>query len=306
MEHEELMNFYNTLKKNLDDDKPNSSALMNVGDSSMGINHPNALVFKRKAVDECNKLKDRCYKHILLDIYCKVLPLDDDYICNHKGKFSDHIDSALDCKKMNATQYFKSAAEETNAPLVEFVMHSIDNIGKAFMEEEDAKLKDAQENNISVEPPKAPDPEDDPEIENQLVDVEKDEEYETFIDKLKKKTINKIVADVSKIIANKKEESDMTFDTQPIADQNAMGESVVTVAMDYAERKFITEGVEINDSMRDDMIALAICEATLNQIDTVFKQPNCDMKNVMRSIRMGKGSVMNESAITGFMESANN
>ena len=85
-----------------------------------------------------------------------------------------------------------------------------------------------------------------------------------------------------------------------------MGESVVTVAMDYAERKFITEGVEINDSMRDDMIALAICEATLNQIDTVFKQPNCDMKNVMRSIRMGKGSVMNESAITGFMESANN
>jgi hypothetical protein len=303
MENDQLVDFYNKLKSNLDSDGPiNSPHKMPVGNVAMGLNHPDAIAFKRKAYNACNELKDKCYKHILLDIYMNILPLDSDYVDGHRGKFSDHIDCALANKGMTPTEYFKSAAEKTNAPLVEFVIHSVDNIGRAYMEAEDEKLKDAQENNIQADAPEAPDPEDDPDIENQLVDVEKDDEYESFVDKLKKKTINKIVADISKIIADKKEESDMTFDTQPVDSQAAMGESVVTVSVDYAEKKLMQEGVEITSEMQDNIIADAICEATLNEIDRVFYQPNSDMVSVMRSIRMGKGSIMNESAIDRFME----
>lgn len=304
MENGQLMNFYDTLKKELNNNNDRTSNVMSVGSSTIGLNHPNAIAFKRKAVDACNDLKDKCYKHVLLDIYCKVTPLDADYVANNMGMMSNQIDSSLASKGITATQYFKSAAKNTNAPLVEFVMHSIDNIGKAYMEAEDAKLKDAQENDLNVEAPESPDPMEDPDVESQLVDVEKDEEYETFIDKLKKKTINKIVSDISKIIANKKEESEMTFDTHDNKN-GAMEESVASLAMDYAEKRLYKEGVELTPECHDEIVALAISEATLNEIDKVFQQPNSGLNNIKTAIRMGKGMVMNESAMTTFMESNN-
>ena len=67
--------------------------------------------------------------------------------------------------------------------------------------------------------------------------MKNDTEYETFIDKLKEKTINKIVTDVSKIITNKKEEKDMVFDPKP----EAVSESYMSVSMDYIQNKLMKE-----------------------------------------------------------------
>ena len=73
------------------------------------------------------------------------------------------------------------------------------------MEEAKEELKDAQENGEDVVAPTTPDPETDDEIQNQLVDIKDDTEYDSFVDTLKKKTIDKIVSDVTKIINDKKE-----------------------------------------------------------------------------------------------------
>ena len=66
------------------------------------------------------------------------------------------------------------------------------------MEEQEEILKDAQEKDINVPDPKEPTT-DDEDIENSLVDIKQDTEYEDFVDQLKKKTVDKIVNDISKI-----------------------------------------------------------------------------------------------------------
>lgn len=307
MDGDKLTRFYDDLKTKLDQDDRRGN-VMRVGGSGRGglaIN-PEAIAWRNKAVVERDRLKDDCAKHIILDIYCKILPLDDDYKCGHHGKMKDDVDSMLVTKGMTPTQYLKSCYDETKAPLLEFVIRSVDNIGKNFMEEADKKLKDAQENDMAIPEPKADSPEDE-EIANQLVDIKDDNEYESFIDKLKKKTVDKIVSDVSKIISSKKEEKDMTFDPKPIADEQAATESVVSVGMDYAQSKIMMEGANsIPEEIEEDMIGMAIREATLNQIDTVFRQPDADYRRYSTRIRLGKGYVLNESSISYLSESVKN
>lgn len=293
----DLTRFYDELKNQLN--KPaEPSPMMRVGGGMMpDSQHPGALAFRQKALDECDKLKEKCCKHMILDIYCHVLPLDADYIHGHHGQMCSDVDNMLASKNMSATQYLTSCSDATKAPLLEFVMRAIDNIGKAFMEKADEELKDAQKQDIEAAPPEAPDPEDDEEVSNQLVDVQKDTEYEDFIDKLKQKTINKIVKDVSKIITDKKEEEDMKFDPKPsIADQEAATESTVSAGINYLQRKVFTEKVSIGPDMQDQIIGMAIREATLNEIDACFNQKGTDYKSFAQRLRMGRGVVINESA----------
>lgn len=304
MDRDKLTNFYDDLKSKLDQDENRSPAqtavVRGMGRGGMAEN-PAAVAWRHKASNECERLKDDCAKHMILDIYCKILPLDDDYKCGHHGKMKQDIDDMLFSKGMSATQYLKSCYNETKAPLLEFVMRSVDGIGRQFMEEANEKLKDAQENDIPIPEPKADTPED-KEIADQLVDVKEDNEYESFIEKLKKKTVDKIVTDVSKIISAKKEEKDMTFDPKPIVDEQATTESVISVGLDYAHSKLMTENTAILESVEEDLIGMAIREATLNQIDTVFRQPDSDYRHFSTRIRMGKGYVLNESAISYLSE----
>ena len=302
----DLSQFYDNLKSQLDGPANPPATVMRVGGGMMSDSeHPGALLFRRKATDACNELKDKCCKHILLDIYCKVLPLDADYIDGHRGQTCSDVDSMLTSKDMTPTQYLTSCSNATKAPLLEFVMRSINNIGKDFMEKADEALKDAQENDIKVSPPEAPEIEDDNDVSSQLVDVTKDTEYEDFIDKLKEKTINRIVKDVSKIISDKKEEKDMTFDPQPgatIADQEAATESTVSVGINYLQKKVYTENVSLTPDMQDQIIGMAIREATLNEIDACFNQPGTDYKSFADRIRKGRGVIINESAATYILE----
>lgn len=317
----DLMKFYDDLKNQLNSNPAGTppEGMIRVGTpTTTGLPTPGAQAFRQKATIECDKLKDKCCKHLILDIYCKVLPLDGEFVLGNRGMLSSDVDSMLASKGMSASQYLTSCSEKTKAPLLEFVLRSVDNIGKAFMEEAKEKLKDAQEQEIDVPAPEAPDPEESEDVASQLVDVKKDTEYENFIDKLKEKTIKKIVSDVSKIISDKKEEKDMTFDPQPDAvgagdtkaeavpaegDEAPALESTTSVAIDFLQAKLLSEGVQIDANAQENMIGMAIREATLNEINACFRQPDTDLRPFTTRVRMGRGYVINESTAAAFMES---
>lgn len=294
-----LTDFYDKLKSNISDTQPGPNTnLINVGGKGPGHMAPGAALWRNKAVQERDKLKEVCCKRIVLDIYCNILPLDKEYIDGNRGQMKSDVDAFLDNKDTTASKYLKSCYEKTKAPLLEFVIRSVDTIGAQFMKEADETLSDAQQNNVQIPPPESD--VDSKETENQLIDVQKDTEYQSFIDKLKEKTVNKIVADVSKIINDKKEENEMTFDPKPA--NAAMGESTISVGIDYINQKLWKESLQLGPDSQEEMIGLAIRESTLNQIDVVFAQPYSEFKEFASRVRFGKGVLINESAINYFKE----
>lgn len=300
----DLTKFYDDLKSELNQtEKPNDTHI----NPKLLKTQAGSLAWRNLAHKAAKKLTDDCRKHILVDIYCKIIPLDKEFVDGHHGMMKSDIDNMLDNKGMTATQYFQSSHDETKAPLVEFVLRSTDMIGKQFFEEAEEKLNEAKEKGMDIPEPIAPDnPEDDQSINNQLIDIKEDPEYKTFIDKLKEKTINKIVNDISKIITDKKEEEKMTFNSKSISDQEAAVESVVSISLDYFNKKLMKENVESTPEIRDEMMGVAIRESTINILDTVFKQPNSDIKHLIGKIRYNNGVLVNESTSNYFIEACKN
>lgn len=309
MEPENLSAFYADLKSRLNSDKgataPNGPVTPIAGpgapSSNMGATMPLDVALHRKMVHHCDKLKDDCRKHILLDIYVKILPCDDDFKCKHMGMMHHDIDCMLKNKGMSATQYLTSCSEATKAPLLEFIMRSTDMIGKQYMEDTTAEINADKENGIATPEVKEPSV-NDADVQDQLVDIKKDPEYETFVDKLKEKTVKKIVDDVSKIIADKKDEEKMTFDTSTPANA-AVAESVVGVGMDYMTNHF---GKQMENIDSDELLGIAIREATLNQLDVVFRQKSGEFNEFASRIRWGKGVLINESTIDEYFSESTN
>lgn len=292
MDNNSLTNFYDDLKNRISEPSVLNRPI-NVGNGGMT---PAATAWRNKAVMNAEKLKEGCRKQILLDIYCKILPLDSDYIDRNQGVMKQDIDNMLDQKGMTATQYFKSCSEKTKAPLVEYVLWSTDKIGQKYMEEADETLKKAQEDGINIPEPKEIDDQDE-DVQDQLVDIKNDMEYDSFIDILKKKTIDKIVADVSKIINDRKEVNNMTFDTDKPLDQEIAQESAVAVGMNYLQKRLWNENTSLTEKQEEMMIGMAIREAALHQFDVVFNQPGSVFREFVSSIRFNKGIVINESAV---------
>ena len=254
-----------------------------------------ALHFQLKK--NCDHLKDNCYKHILLDVYCKILPLDKDYIDGHMGQMKGDIDAMLQAKGMTPTQYMTSCYNATKAPMLEFVIRSVNNIGSKYMKEAEEEVKDAKENDMDIPVPEAPEePTDDEAVNDQLVDVKDDIEYDQFVDTLKKKTIDKIVDDVSKIIEDEKETDNMAFDPKPLADVQEEMESTTSIGMNYLQKYLIKEGVDTSN-ITEELLGYAIRESTLRQFDVVFRQPGTSFREFVSKIRYGKGSIINESAV---------
>lgn len=304
----ELTQFYDDLKSKIHPQPHHihsGPAPMNVGTGYTGSGlSPIATNWRNMAVKVSEGIKDRCRKHILLDIYVKTLPLDDDFKAGNMGMMRDDVDKMLADKNMTATQYLTSAAKATRAPLLEYVLRATDMIGQQYMEEADEKLKDAQAAGVKLPPPQ--DDEDDENVQGALVDVKDDTEYDTFVDELKKKTIDKIVSDVTAIINKEKEDSSMEFNPKPEAgagddevpapeepiDDAPATESAVGVALHYLQKHAIMESVEITPEKQEDMIGMAIREATLNEIDKVFKMPGSDLRSFSTKIRLGRGIIV--------------
>lgn len=275
-----LSNFYDGLKKEISSPAPTT---YNVGTSGMNFD---AQQWKDKAMHHCKELKDKCRKHLLVDMYCKIIPLDKDYVDGHMGQMNQDVDSMLAAKGMTPTQYFQSCFESTHAPFVKFLIESTELIGREYMEAREEELKDAQEDSIELSEPVEPEVDDEP-IDSQLVDIKSDTEYNDFVEQLKKKTIDKIVDDVSKIIAGEKEEKDMTFD--PVE------ESAVITAMDYIQKNAKMEYASAEAT--ENMLGLAIRESVLHEFDKVFNLQGNKFTEYATRVRLGKGYVITESAI---------
>lgn len=308
-DHGSLSQYYNDLKDDMRRPAPEPVTVKVSGGMMPDRVHPGALAFRHAAAQQAKCLAKDCHRHMLLDIYCKILPLDQDYIDGHRGQMSADIDHMLAGKGMDATQYLTSCYEATKAPLVEFMLRAGNQIGDQFMEDANATLADAQAKGIDAPKPEAPSVED-KEIQSQLVDVSEDKEYQSFIDKLKQKTIDKVVSDVSKIIAGKKEEQAMTFTTNPTpaaAGDDAQVESTTSVGADYITKRMIKEHIEqLPDDGVDQILGMAIREATLNQIDVCFKQPGSTFREYSNRVFLGKGYVISEASVTTFLEEMNN
>lgn len=291
-EETDLSSFYHNLKNQPTVPRPVAAAMP-------FTQSPDAILPRER-----EKLKNNCHKHILLDIYCKILPLDKDYIDGHMGQMKSDIDAMLQSNGMTPTQYMTSCYQATKAPTLEFVIRSVDNIGKQFVEDAKAQMDADKEQGIDTGVPEAPeDPTDDENVNAQLVDVTNDVDYDDFVNELKKKTIDKIVTDVSKIITDEKEEQDMTFNPKPIADVKEEMESTTSIGMEYLQRHLIKENVDTS-SMTEDLLGMAIRESTLNQFNVVFRQPGSSFRDFATRIRYNKGTLINESAVESLIEAA--
>lgn len=277
--------------------------------------------WRKKINHHCDKVKDRCCKHIILDIYCKTLPLDHDYVCKNKRMLSDDIDVFLDKKKMAPYQYLTAAKQATDAPLLKHLLDETDLVSRNYYERAYKEALDNQRKNIMVNPQEP--------SNGDLVDVSQDSKYNQFIENLKEQTRDKIVKDVTNLIKNSNDGEELEFKPGDgdIPNQNVMKkksqqefapevydneknsnpdgivdmddikkESVLLQCMDYGSRKFIKENIEMNSKMNEEMIGLAIRESTLWNIDRVFKLKNheAELNNLQTNLFLNKGIVFNK------------
>jgi len=293
-----LTQIYEELKEEVNRGLAPASKQMNMQSTRDLQQAPKTLAWRNMAVKEAEKLSNDCARKIILDIYCSILPLDSDFVTGNQGLMKSDIDSFLTSKGMNATEYLKSCYEKTNAPLLEFIIRSCDNIRKQFMEDANEKWKDAQLNNIDIPPPRAnPDSED---IEHQLVDVKRDMEYEDFIQSLKKKTVNKIVSSVSKVISDRKDIEDMKFKPSVKPEMD----STVTIVIEHIHEKMWKDNIKLTPEQNEEIIGLAIRESTLNHIDLCFKQPDSELIPFRSKIRFSKGVLVTEATIRALSANA--
>ena len=271
--------------------KPLTYQQRSYADRNYSNSGPKWLAFRNKAVLESERLREECYRHLLLDIYMKILPFDDGYADGVRGQCKQDVDGFLADKKMTGEDYFKSAYAETKAPLLEYIIRSVGNIGKIYMETAKEIYDEASDAGVDIEP-YSPAEED---VENMTVAIKGDMEYEDFVDRLKKKTIKKIVDDVSKLIVDKKSEAEMVFAPK----ENArITDSAFTVAFEYITESFIKAQVELPTN-NDELIGLAIRESTLNVIDCVFEQQGKNIKHFARKVRLGNGVLVNKGLLNG-------
>lgn len=256
-----------------------------------------SVAFRSQLSKESDRMREECCRRILLDIYIRTLPLDDDYIKGHRGMLKGDIDRMLDSKGMTAIQYFQSAYGETKAPLLEYVLRSINAVVSDFREEVEESRREAEERKMDA--PSAKVEEED--IESAIVDITSDTEYETFINTLKKRTADRIVKDISKLIEDKDDEVNMTFNPKT-DDAKTESTSPFTVIMNYATKSAMRTNPDASVS-NDGVIGMAIRESCLYTIGMVMGIENANMRHLESHLNLGKGIVVTESAVAGIVRS---
>ena len=313
----------------------------------------------------CHHLKDKCCKKIVLDIYCKIIPLDNKFVKQNPVMMSKDIDNYLAAKGMDGYSYMTAAKEHTKAPLVEHLLQIADNVVEMYVAEATKEKQENGKKGIHLPPKNL---EMDAEMDEEIVDAKQDPEYKSFIKTLKEKTMDKIVKDVSNLINDKKDEKNMTFDpkkgqspnkkvagvenkkiidddgatktveskqevisnevakkpevkNQKVQKMNdsevdkkeekqneeeqkdAKKESILSVCVDYANTYMAERNINIKPELNEKIIALAIRESTLMQLDRVFNfSINPELKNLKINLYNNQGSVINESGLQEILQ----
>lgn len=297
--HQSLLDTYDGLKSEINTKPMNTDIRVgNVGNLPIS---PGAQQWRTMASKEADRLSNHAANQVMLKIYCQLVPMDADYIQGNMGAMKQDVDDFLSAKGQTAMQYLTSCKEGTKAPLLEYLVRSCQGVGRSFMEKANEILKDAQEKDLALPPPVAD--EESEEVEGQIVEIEKDNEYDEFITKMRDKTIKKIIDDVSEIIVSKKKDKDMSFDLKEAArpswqpKDEQVTESMVGVAIDYLHRRLVKENAELTAAQEEAMMGLAIREAVLNEIDRNFGSTEATFPRFESRVRFGKGYLITESAV---------
>lgn len=271
-----LTSYYDNLKN---DSATDDSALL------MNVQGNNGIKWRNQALQNSKVLCDKCCKHILLDIYFNILPLDDDYKCGHKAQMIGDIDSMLAAKGLTATQYLKSCSESTNSSLAKFLNDSMMKIQSSYMAEKESELKNAQDNHLQILAPVVPEMES-PEVAGAVEDIKDDTEYSMFIEALKKKTAETIIKDISDVINSSNSNKELQYKPNT--------ESATQTCIDYINTKLMKENREVDTEA---VLGLAIRESTLREIDKAFKVAK-PFNEFRTQVYFGHSVLLTEAAIT--------
>lgn len=291
--------------------------------TSSGFDKDYNTFWRQKINHHCDKLKNRCCKHFILDIYCRTVPLDHDYVCKNKRMLSDDIDIFLDKKKMSPLEYLTAAKDETKAPLLQHLLDESDMLTHDYYEKAYKEMTENEKRGIKVKV-NEPTVEDQAELDRSLVDTTEDSEYKQFVQTLKEKTRDKIIKDVTNLIEAKDADKDLEFKPgegdkpnkkmqneleqkakakaraefrpEEEKDEKVKEESVLLQCMDFGSKKFLKEEIEMTPELNEQMIGLAIRESTLCNIDKVFKMRNHaeELQKLSTNLFLDKGFVFNK------------
>lgn len=250
--------------------------------------------------DNVNKLKDNCCHQIILNLYMKANPMDDDYKHHHYHQMSKDVDSMMSSHNMSPTQYLTAAAEKTKSPVLEYFVRGINKICDMYKEDAFVKYNDALNNDIKMTTPPAPDLSDG-NINKHLIDLEDDLQAQDVLTAIEDQTKSQIVNNISNLLINKKQEDDMEFDPEP---NDSLGmdveESAISVGMDFINRYMMMNesAVTVDNDMYEEFLGLCIRESTLNEIDKCLEMAsNYSITDYKYTIRSGNGTIVNEMSI---------
>ena len=291
--------------------------------TSSGFDKDYDTFWRQKINHHCDKLKNKCCKHFILDIYCRTVPLDHDYVCKNKRMLSDDIDIFLDKKKMSPLEYLTAAKDETKAPLLQHLLDESDMLTHDYYEKAYKEMTENEKRGIKVKV-NEPTVEDQADLDRSLVDTTEDSEYKQFVQTLKEKTRDKIIKDVTNLIEAKDADKDLEFKPgegdkpnkkmqdeleqkakakaraefrpEEEEDEKVKKESVLLQCMDFGSKKFLKEEIEMTPELNEQMIGLAIRESTLCNIDKVFKMRNHteELQKLSTNLFLNKGFVFNK------------
>ena len=84
---------------------------------------------------------------------------------------------------------------------------------------------------------------------------------------------------------------------------DAKKESILSVCVDYANTYMAERNINIKPELNEKIIALAIRESTLMQLDRVFNfSINPELKNLKINLYNNQGSVINESGLQEILQ----
>lgn len=260
------------------DNKPMANNPNPDGRNSTGTS-PAIIIGRREIGKKCDDYKNQLATDIITYWRDKIDPDDTD---KNKENIQADIDLFLKGKDIGAYQYLKSAKENTNSPYIEMILNHIDDVVKQYKEEAEEELK--QDVIVTKD---IPDPEDIPEKNK---DIKDDIETKSFIDDLRKKTINTIVSQVTKIINDSKETNNMNFSINTNEKVNMIEECI-----NWMTESALRDGKEFK--LNDDILELAIRECVMHEFDVLFKFESSNNDQFVKKIRNNKASILNESSM---------
>jgi len=286
-----LTNFYQSLKTNINspdgDNIPPSGTI------------PSDQATPRSIAAQGDKLADDGARHVLVQTYGNMLPHDKSWVQGNQGVVQSDVDKFLLSKQQSPMQYLRSCKEATKAPFLDLLINYCEALSREYVDNANQIVREAYEAGIVIPIPEANFNDEAPTA--QTVDLGKDMEYTEFLDRMRSQTKAQIIEDVTGVINSEKKSDDLRFNPQPKT-ETGIPEILESVHYKIAKNNINIEEASNYDSINENIMGLAIREATLNILDATFLQEQTGVKDLINRIAYNKGVIVNESTVLSLFE----